>query len=41
MTLKSDAIFKGKLTGDLKIDSWLNFHVSNRKSGNLYLMGLF
>ena len=37
MTLKSHAIFKGKLTGGLKnnISNLVHFHASSRKSENL------
>ena len=42
MTLKSDAIFKGKLTGGLKNDimNLISFHASSRQSGNLHFDGL-
>ena len=42
MILKSHAKFKGKLTRGLKnnIRNLVNFHVSNRKSGNLHFDGL-
>ena len=42
MTLKGDAIFKEKLTGDLKNDirNLVNFHESSRKSENLHFAGL-
>ena len=42
MTLKSDAIFKEKLTGGLKNDwrNLINFHVSSRKSEYLHFDGL-
>ena len=38
MTRKGDAIFKEKLTGDLKNDirNLINFHGSSRKSENLH-----
>ena len=38
MTLKGDAIFKGKLTGSLKNDirNWINFHACSGKSENLH-----
>ena len=38
MTLKGDAIFREKLTGDLKSDikNLVNFHRSSRKSENSY-----
>ena len=38
MTLKSDAIFKEKLTGGLKNDikNLINFHASSDKSENLH-----
>ena len=40
--LKSDAIFKEKLTGGLKIDirDLINFHESSHKSENLHFDGL-
>ena len=42
MTLKSDAIFKEKLTGGLKnhIRNLVNFHASSHKSENLHFDGL-
>ena len=42
MTLKDDAKFKGKLTCGLKNDlrNLVNFHMSSRKSGNLFFDGL-
>ena len=42
MTLKSDAIFKEKLTDDLKNDirDLVNFHVSSCKSENFHFDGL-
>ena len=42
MTLKSDAIFKEKLSGGLKTDikDLINFHPSSRKSENLPFDGL-
>ena len=42
MTLKGDAIFKEKLTGDLKNDirNLVHFHASRRKSENLHFDGL-
>ena len=41
MTLKGDAIFKEKLTGDLKNDirNLINFHASSRKSEKLHFDG--
>ena len=41
MTLKSDAIFKAKLTGGLKNDirNLINFHASSRKSEDLHFDG--
>ena len=43
MTLKSDAIFKEKLTDGLKNDirDLVNFHVSRCKSENFHFDGLF
>ena len=43
MTLKSDAIFKEKLTGGLKNDirNLVNFHASSRKSEYLHFDALF
>ena len=42
MTLKSDTIFKEKLTSDLKNDirNLVNFHASSLKSQNLHFEGL-
>ena len=42
MTLKGDAKFKVKLTRVLENDirNLVNFHASNRKSGNLHFYGL-
>ena len=42
MTLKGDAMFKGKLTGELRNDlrNLVNFHASSWKSGNLPFDGL-
>ena len=42
MTLKSDATFKEKFTGDLKNDirNLVNFHVSSLKSENFHFDGL-
>ena len=42
MTLKSDAIFKEKLTGGLKnyTRNLVNFHASSHKSENLHFDGL-
>ena len=41
MTLKGDAIFRQKLTGDLKNDikNLITFHASNCKSKNLHFDG--
>ena len=43
MTLKSDAIFKEKLTFDFKYDmrNLVNLHVSNRKSESLHFDRMF
>ena len=42
ITLKCDAIFKEKLTSDLKHDikNLVNFHGSSRKSKNFHFRGL-
>ena len=42
MTLKSDATFKEKFTGDLKNDirNLVNFHASSLKSENFHFDGL-
>ena len=42
MTLKSDAIFKGKLASGLKneIRNLVNFHASSKKPQNLHFDGL-
>ena len=42
MTLKSDAILEGKLTGGLKNDirNLVNFHGNSRKSETLHFRGL-